>query len=114
MRIGIKAKILVIMLVVAFVPGLVGVSSTYFKGSQVFKQALGQKFLELNRQTSVSIRILIKQKGSEAQFMASNNAIKEALILRKYSKEAALILALGREGGGDNCNITVILHLITV
>ena len=55
MKIGIKAKILVIMLVVAFVPGLVGVSSTYLKGTQVFKEAIGRKFLEINRQISVAI-----------------------------------------------------------
>lgn len=100
MRIGIKAKILVIMLVVAFVPGVVGVSSTYLRGSQVFKEALGQKFIEMNRQISVAIRILIEQKGSEAQFMASNHAIREALLSRKYSKEATSILALARAGGG--------------
>ena len=102
MRIGIKAKILVIMLVVAFVPGIVGVSSTYLRGSQVFKEALGQKFIEMNRQISVAIRILIEQKGSEAQFMASNHAIMDALLSKKYSKEAASILALASAGGGSN------------
>lgn len=100
MRIGIKAKILVIMLVVAFVPGIVGVSSTYLKGSQVFKKALGQKFIEINRQTSVSIRILIEQKGFEAQFMASSYAVREALLSKTYSKEMDSILTLARAGGG--------------
>jgi signal transduction histidine kinase len=100
MRIGIKAKILVIMLVVAFVPGLVGVSSTYLKGSQVFKRALCQKFIEMNRQISVAIRLLIEQKGSEAQFMASNHAVRDALLSGEYSEEAASMLALGRVGGG--------------
>ena len=101
MKIRIKAKILVIMLVVAFVPGLVGVSSTYLKGTQVFKEAIGRKFLEINRQISVAIRIMIEKKGSEARFMAANHAVREAIISKSYSKEAALILGLGRAGSGD-------------
>ncbi|MDT8316630.1 MAG: ATP-binding protein [bacterium] len=100
MKMGIKAKILVIMLVVAFVPGIVGVSSTYLRGSQVFKKALGQKFVEMNRQISVAIRILIEQKGSEARFIASNNAVREALLTGSYSEEATSTLALSRAGGG--------------
>ena len=99
MRIGIKAKILVIMLVVAFVPGVVGVSSTYLRGSQVFKESLGQKFIEINRQISVAIRVLIEQKGYQAQFMASNHAVREVLLSKKHSEEAISILALARAGG---------------
>ena len=102
MKIKIKAKILVIMLVVAFVPGLVGVSSTYIKGSQVFKDAVGQKFMEMTRQISVSIRIMIDKKKSEAQFMASNHAVREALLSKMYTEEAGSVLDMGRIGGGES------------
>ena len=58
MNISIKTKILIFMLIIAFIPGLVGVLFTYFKGSEVFKNSMGEKFSQLAQQTAFTLDTL--------------------------------------------------------
>lgn len=77
MKLRIKTKILVIMLVVAFIPGLVGISSTYIMGARVFKRSMGQKFVEISHHMSRALKLRIESEGSEAELLAVNSLIRE-------------------------------------
>ena len=72
MNISIKTKILVFMLIVAFIPGVAGVLSTYLKGSEVFRDNMGKKFTQLARQTAFTLDTLLKKEVSESQLMSTN------------------------------------------
>ncbi|MBE9505162.1 MAG: response regulator [Proteobacteria bacterium] len=75
MKLGIKTKILLIMLLVAFIPGIVGSLSTYFKGSSIFIQGMGVKFQELSREITVAIDTLIQKGASEGRLLSLNKNI---------------------------------------
>jgi len=71
MKISIKKKILIIMLAVAFVPGIVGMLSTYLKGVSIFENEVGNKILDITGQIAYSIDTRLRKKASENMIIAS-------------------------------------------
>ncbi len=78
MKISIKKKILIIMLAVAFVPGMVGMLSTYLKGISVFENEVGNKILDITGQIAYSIDTMLRQKGAENMIIASSISVGDS------------------------------------
>lgn len=88
------------MLVVAFIPGLVGISSTYLKGSRVFKRSMGLKFMEISRHMSLALKLRIENEGSEAELLAANPAIREFIESGRNNEVVSGLLAIENKEEG--------------
>lgn len=77
MTFGIKTKILLTMLLVGFIPGIVGSISTYLKGSQIFQESVVEKMQQLSRQFSFSFEELIMKEVSVARFISADKSLFE-------------------------------------
>ncbi len=76
MKISLKTKILAIMLVVGFIPGLVGVLSTYTKGTEVFRNATTHYLTHEAAGIVFGVRTLIEKEVSEGMLLASHPAVR--------------------------------------
>lgn len=88
------------MFVVAFIPGIVGISSTYLKGSRVFKRSMGMKFMEISRHMSAALKLRIESEGSEAELLAANPFIREYLKNGRKKESIIDLLAIENKERG--------------
>lgn len=89
---SIKTKIMAITLLVAFIPGIIGVASTYMKGTQVFEKYIGHKFLDVAKQASRLVDALIEKEVAEISIISKNTEISNFLRGKQHSREETVRL----------------------
>ncbi len=77
------------MLTVALVPGIIGISATYLKGSRVFRNAQGLKIREIARQSANGFEAQLEKEAARALLIAGNVTAKA--LLRPNAPEATSI-----------------------
>ena len=84
--VSIKTKIMTITLLVAFIPGIIGVASTYIKGTQVFEKSIGNKFLGVAKQAAILVDTLIEKEVSELGLISNNIEIKNLILGKGHNR----------------------------
>ncbi|MBE9536195.1 MAG: HAMP domain-containing protein [Proteobacteria bacterium] len=84
-KMSIKTKIMAITLLVAFIPGVIGVASIYIKGTQVFEKSIGDEFLNIAKQASRLADTLIEKEISEIDIISKNTGIINLIAGSQYA-----------------------------
>ncbi|MBI5180701.1 MAG: PAS domain S-box protein [Nitrospirae bacterium] len=87
---GIQGKIILLAVTIGILPGIVGVTITYFGGTNLFKNSIGDSFQEIAKKESAHVKRVIEKEVDEARSLTISPFVRQYIeaVNQKYTESS--------------------------